>query len=114
MKCNSYKFEDGCSVYSFLYDSETGKEEIVPDEVVKTDAILIMVSDNSFIDLDLIRNNFDLVKSIAKKSTLKTVPKYCGDLYLDEETLRPYYDEEKQNVSVKQLKISRNSSISDK
>lgn len=114
MKCNYYKLENGCSVYSFLYNPKTGKEEIIPDEVVKTDAVLIKVADNSFVDLDLIRNNFDLLRNIVKNSTLKTFPKCCGDLYLDEGTLRPYYDEEKQNISVKQLKILRNSSINDK
>lgn len=84
------------------------------DEIYKKDATLIMVQKDKYVDLEQFQDivNFlciqqDLHKNKldANRLILTTSPHDVGSLYVDKDSLKPYYKEQQpEKVTVYQLK----------
>lgn len=86
-----------------------GKYTNVPikKDIYKKNAVLIQVKENSYIELDEINGNIDLIKKTLKKEILTTDPNTKNDKYVKKESLRPYYAHKGERTNIKQLKLNK-------
>ena len=116
-KCTTYKkftpFEP-----DFVSNPSTTKNTLgyidIDDELYKENAILLQIADGIFIDLDSFHSFFNylkIYKEIHKNSEfhlgeliMNTAPTALGDLFIEENSLKPYYlDIKSNNISIHKL-----------
>lgn len=73
------------------------------DPIVKK-AVLIKISDTEYIDVSTVRTSLGLITKMALKDTISCYPKEYGDVYVEAETLKPYYKNPRVNVSIHRVK----------
>ena len=87
----------------------------VDDEIYKENAVLIKIKNGGYVDLERLNSLLDYIKihqDITKNGyrlggLMMSTSAHCIDsLFVDEESLKPYYTDEQQigNISVHQLK----------
>ena len=86
----------------------------VESELYKKDAILVKVTNHGYVDLEDLNSALDMlrVKKYITKSgwinnswIMSTSPNYVDDLFVDSNSIRPYYkNENSEKISIKQLK----------
>lgn len=85
------------------------------DEIYKENAILIKIKNGGYVDLERLNSILDYIRiyrDISKNGyrlggLMMPTSSFCVDrLFVDEKSLKPYYDNEQQtkNISVRQLK----------
>lgn len=116
-KCTKYEVHSTFSSETFIGDTCIGSDsfEYIEEEseIEKEQAVLIKVRNGAYVDLDSYRTALDYFKvrqSLTENGfrlnglIMSTSPHCKGSLFVDSDTLRPYYTGEKKNVSVRKLK----------
>ena len=117
MKCKNYEFDgftvdrsfknDQLKIYSSLYDGD----------LVKENAILIQLNVGEYIDIDNVKSTLELFKiykyilKVCKKGKiLSTSPDHNDMLFIDCDSLKPYYAENQkvEKISLRQFKKNLN------
>ena len=117
VKCKNYESNvftvdrsfknDQLKIYSSLYDGD----------LVKENAILIQLNVGEYIDIDNVKSTLELFKiykyilKVCKKGKiLSTSPDHNDMLYIDCDSLKPYYAENQkvEKISLRQFKKNLN------
>ncbi len=105
-RCTSFEFHDDMAVKlernGQIIDLATFGHIEVEEETIKENAVLIRMKSGQYVDVENLNGTLDYLKACyqgSKKYTsrggllLETEPHTRGDVYVDEESLQPYYRE---------------------
>ena len=75
-------------------------------DIIDEKAILIKVGESKYIWDDLLANKIEeiLVNLGISMNTIRTIPSYDGDLFVDEKTIKHAFKDNKNNLSIKKVK----------
>lgn len=118
-KCTKYETHTTFSTYSYFGDQCIGGGSVgyieEETELYKKNAILIKVRDNRYVDLEQLNSILNYIKiflHMVDKSQylgeliMPTCAYYKNSLFVDEKSLKPYYNDNLQisDISVRKLK----------
>ena len=94
----------------YVGDFKVGKIEVGTTykyaNIIDEEAILLKMNDKKFVWLDLVNTKAEeiLVNLGIACNAISTSPVCNNDIFVDEETLEPYFKGENTNLSVKKIK----------
>ena len=118
-KCTKYETHNTFSSSAYIGDQCIGCDSFgyidEDDELYKENAVLIKIENGGYVDLERFNSILDYIKiyrDITKDGyrlggLMMSTSGHCiGSLFVDEKSLKPYYDDKQRtdNISVHQLK----------
>lgn len=77
--------------------------QILPDELVKK-AILIRVSETEYVDITNVKTSLGIVTKMVIGQRYSIFPKKTNDIYVDVDTLKPYYKNPTINIDLNKVR----------
>ena len=115
--CTKYEFSNIISNNDYIDDKCIGSASFgyidYEDKVVKENAILIKLKDCFYVDVENLNSFLDyilisgvIINPILTNLVISTFASRKNQLFVDKESLKPYYDKEEKidNISLKTLK----------
>lgn len=116
-KCVKYEEHTMLGVNTVIDDCSIGYDRFgyveEKSELYKENAILIKNKNGGYIDIERLNSVLDLIKishDVTKNGyrlgglIMSTIPHSVNCLYVDKESLKPYFKDKEKNISVRQLK----------
>ena len=76
-------------------------------DVIDEEAVLVKIEDENYVCIDMINNKIDefLLNLGMSDKTINTIPTKEKRLFVDKDTIEPYFKNQNKNVSVKKIKL---------
>lgn len=108
-ECKNLYWYERCGDEQYVSDFKIGRTQIGTIhkyvDIIDKEAILIRINEKKYIWINLLTKYDEFLVNVGiGVKTISTFPTSDHQLFVDEQTLKPYFKDENHNLSVKKIK----------